>query len=310
MERATRYVPCRMRYRSLYPASFSLPVGRGLPAKAPMRRTSRWRSRFRATASSSLAADCLMRRPCLAATPEPGDELVEGNARIVGAVCERCKIFGVLGKTDSHGIVHHVGDTPIRRRRCKGMFGMMTRPTRPRIPVAATGSGRSVAADLVAGVRARVAELIREAARTTRRRSRCVRRSLKSSVDSVSRNLTAPRTRRNCRRKTGELREGGPKRVPGLRPILGAMTNCAANTASQPCRPSAKLGKPQIDGLYRAVLHGPAQQKSGMKTSTHPNVADQVVSTAPVLRPMGAVPGGNAARAGHPPIQPAEVPWT
>lgn len=68
-----------------------------------------------------------MRRLYLATTPEPGDELVEGNARFVGAVYERRKIFGILGKTDSHRIVHHVGETPIRRRRFHSQRPMYNR---------------------------------------------------------------------------------------------------------------------------------------------------------------------------------------
>ena len=75
-----------------------------------------------------------MRRLYLATAPKPGDELVEGNARFVGAVHERREIFGILGKADPHRIVHHVGETPIRRCRLHSqcaMYGGIEVDSRP-----------------------------------------------------------------------------------------------------------------------------------------------------------------------------------
>src|SRR3972149_9626362 len=83
-------MPWRTRYRSWWPESFSQPAGLGSSARARIRATTRCRAFLFGRASSSLAADSLMRTLYLATLPQVLDHTLEVEARFGRTRLEGC----------------------------------------------------------------------------------------------------------------------------------------------------------------------------------------------------------------------------
>src|SRR5262249_7175221 len=88
-------------------------TGRGSNASAAMRRTMRWRSFLRPSASISFPADGFISSLYAATLSQATDEGVERNASLRSALVKCREVFGILGQRGLYGVIHHLGNRAI-----------------------------------------------------------------------------------------------------------------------------------------------------------------------------------------------------